>query len=173
MATRDDDIKAGEYELTAELWDEITSKPGQPFTFKRHRKGELVDLNAEDARRLVLAGAVVEPGSIERAQVEALRQQYLAALAALPPEVVDAGTADASGPVVGGSEGAPAGSGSAPAPVVVEGEDEGDDSALPPHIQGMTVDDLKTYAATNDIDVKGLKAKGEIQAAIVKAEAAE
>lgn len=53
------DIKAGTYLLVAEFWDEHLSKPGQPFDFKRHRRGEVLDLNVDDARRLVLAGAVL------------------------------------------------------------------------------------------------------------------
>lgn len=55
-------IKAGEYELTALRWDQITSKPGQPLDFVRHRQGDMVTLNVEDARRLVVAGAVRKPG---------------------------------------------------------------------------------------------------------------
>ena len=56
-------IKAGEYELVALRWDEITSKPGEPFDFVRHRKGDKVTLDVEQARRLVVAGAVVKPGA--------------------------------------------------------------------------------------------------------------
>lgn len=53
------DIRPGTYLLTAKLWDEITSRPGQPFDFTRHRRGDIVDLNIEDARRLVVAEAVI------------------------------------------------------------------------------------------------------------------
>lgn len=53
------DIKAGTYLLVSQFWDEILSKPGQPFDFRRHRRGAVLDLNVDDARRLVLAGAVL------------------------------------------------------------------------------------------------------------------
>lgn len=57
------DIKAGDYELVALRWDEITSKPGEPLDFVRHHRGDTVTLSVEDARRLVVAGAVVKPGT--------------------------------------------------------------------------------------------------------------
>jgi hypothetical protein len=78
------DIKAGEYELLVDSWDEPTNKPNEPFTFVRHYKGETVTLNEEEARRLVLAGAAGEPGAREKAQLELAKAQYLAALAAVP-----------------------------------------------------------------------------------------
>lgn len=78
------EIKAGEYELLADSWDETTSKLGEPYTFKRHYKGEVVTLNEEDARRLVIAGAAGEVGAREKAQLELAKAQYLAALAAVP-----------------------------------------------------------------------------------------
>lgn len=78
------EIKAGEYQLVAERWDERTSKPGEPFTFVRHRRGDLVELSEEDARRLVFGGAAVKPGELERRAAEAARRQYLALLAQMP-----------------------------------------------------------------------------------------
>lgn len=51
-------MKAGKYELLAVRWDQVLSKPGEPFNFTRYRKGDVVDLDVEDARRLVKAGAV-------------------------------------------------------------------------------------------------------------------
>lgn len=88
------DVKAGKYQLVARRWDQITSKPGEPLDYVRHRRGDIVDLNAEDARRLVSAGAVVKPGELEkseadraRAAAERARREYEAALAALPDEV--------------------------------------------------------------------------------------
>lgn len=53
------DVKAGKYRLIAKQWDQILSKPGQPFDFKRHRRGAVIELDIEDARRLVSARAVV------------------------------------------------------------------------------------------------------------------
>jgi hypothetical protein len=78
------EIKGGEYELLADSWDETTSEPDKPYTFKRHYKGDLVTLSEEDARRLVPVGAVGEPGAREKAQLEVAKAQYLAALAAVP-----------------------------------------------------------------------------------------
>jgi hypothetical protein len=80
------EIKAGKYELVAERWDKITSKPTEPLDFVRYRKGDVIDLNVDEARRLVLAGAVVKPGSREEAQATAALQQLRVALEALTPE---------------------------------------------------------------------------------------
>ena len=80
-------IKGGEYELLAVSWDETTSKPGDPYTFKRHYKGDTVTLSEEDARRLVPVGAVAPKGQLALQQAELLRAQYVALLASLPDEV--------------------------------------------------------------------------------------
>lgn len=80
------DIKAGKYELVALQWDEILSKPGEPFNFKRHKQGDVVELNVEDARRLVRAGAVVKPGSRQKAQAQLALANFRAALEQLTPE---------------------------------------------------------------------------------------
>lgn len=82
------DIKAGDYELVADHWDETTSEPdARIWTYVRHYKGETVTLNEEDAKRLVLSGAVVEPGSRELAAAQRLRAQYQALLAQMPDEL--------------------------------------------------------------------------------------
>lgn len=78
------EIKAGSYELVAELWDKPTSKPGEPFDFIRYRKGDTVELSAEEARRLFTTGAVVEPGAAQKAAAEQARLAYEAALALVP-----------------------------------------------------------------------------------------
>ena len=70
------DVKAGKYQLVAVRWDQITSKPGEPLDYTRYRKGDTVDLNVEDAKRLVAAGAVVKPGQLEKDRVEAARAQF-------------------------------------------------------------------------------------------------
>lgn len=63
MSTFDlNDVQAGTYVLTALRWDQITSKPNEPFDFVRHRRGDEVELNVEDARRLLVAGAVKPKG---------------------------------------------------------------------------------------------------------------
>lgn len=88
------DVKAGKYQLVAVRWDQITSKPGEPLDYVRHRRGDVVDLNTEDAKRLVAAGAVVKPGQLEKSAVEQARalaeraqRDYEAALAGLPEDV--------------------------------------------------------------------------------------
>lgn len=88
------DIKAGKYQLVAVRWDQITSKPGEPLDYVRHRRGAIVDLNAEDAKRLVAAGAVVKPGQLEKDKAEQAKAiaeraaaEYQAILAGLPEDV--------------------------------------------------------------------------------------
>lgn len=80
------DIAAGEYELVAELWDERTSKPNEPFDFVRHRKGDIVTLDGPEAKRLYKAGAVVRPGEREAALAAAQAAQFAATLASLSLE---------------------------------------------------------------------------------------
>jgi hypothetical protein len=80
-------IKAGKYELVALSWDEPTSKPGEPYDFKRHVKGDVVNLNVEEARRLYATGAVVLPGEREAAAAAAAIAQAQAALALVPEEL--------------------------------------------------------------------------------------
>ncbi|GAA5154774.1 hypothetical protein GCM10023340_38860 [Nocardioides marinquilinus] len=88
------EVKAGKYQLVALSWDHITSKPGEPLDFTRYRRGDVVELNVEDAKRLVAAGAVVAPGALERSALEhakAVAEQaqraYEAALAGMPEDV--------------------------------------------------------------------------------------
>ncbi len=88
------DIKGGKYQLVSPRWDQITSKPGEPLDFTRHRRGDVIELNAEDAKRLVAAGAVVKPGQLEKSRAEQAREiaeraqrEYEAVLAGLPEDV--------------------------------------------------------------------------------------
>jgi hypothetical protein len=88
------DVKAGKYQLVARRWDQITSKPGEPLVYTRHRRGAIVDLNEADAKRLVAAKAVVKPGDLEKAAAERARAiaeqaqaDYQAAIAGLPEDV--------------------------------------------------------------------------------------
>ena len=99
--TDPDEIKAGQYELVSEVWDEPKSKLGEPYDFTRHVKGDIVTLNVEEARRLYTSGAVVRKGEREKAAAQFALQQAQLALAALPPEVreeleaqADPGTAE-------------------------------------------------------------------------------
>lgn len=70
------EIKAGKYQLVAKSWEHITSKPSEPLDFTRYRRGDVVDLNVEDAKRLFAAGAVVKPGQLEKAAVERARAEF-------------------------------------------------------------------------------------------------
>jgi len=138
-------VSTKQYELVAVLWDEPTSKPGEPFVFKRHRQGDLVELSEDDAARLLAAGAVVEPGAVERAQVEALRLQYEAALAALPAKPDEE-----------------------PAPDPVQ------EGAVVKPLTEMGLADLRDYAKAKEIDLTGVDQRkvDEVREAIAKAEAA-
>lgn len=55
-----------EYELLADRYHETTSKPGEPFTYKEYKKGDPIKLDAEQAERLIAAGAVADPSDTER-----------------------------------------------------------------------------------------------------------
>lgn len=92
--TNSDEVKAGKYELLAVSWDRITSKPGQPLEFTRHRQGEVIDLDVEEARRLLRAGAVVKQGERQKAAVAAAQAQLQAALAQVPAELREQISAD-------------------------------------------------------------------------------
>ncbi len=82
---------AGTYELTADSWDElvvvvsnhpVTGQPVEVEHFVRHEKGDLVHLTDAQARRLLAAEAVVNPGERE------------AALASSPEATIDAARRD-------------------------------------------------------------------------------
>ncbi|MBZ5736488.1 hypothetical protein K8Z61_18510 [Nocardioides sp. TRM66260-LWL] len=47
------------YEVVALFWEQITSKPGQPLEYVRHRRGTVVHIDdAAEVQRLVNAGAI-------------------------------------------------------------------------------------------------------------------
>jgi hypothetical protein len=77
------EIKAGRYQLVAQSWEHITSKPTEPLDFTRYVRGDIVELNVEDAKRLFAAGAVVVPGQLEKAAVERARAEFELAQAQL------------------------------------------------------------------------------------------
>jgi hypothetical protein len=56
-----------EYELLADSFNETTSKPGEPFTFKAYRKGDKIKLDETRAAELIEAGAVAAPSSSRKA----------------------------------------------------------------------------------------------------------
>lgn len=85
--TAPDDIKAGDYELLSVFWEQPTSQPGEPYTYKRHVQGDIIRLDVEEARRLVLSGAAVKKGEREKQAALAAKVQYENSLSLLPPEV--------------------------------------------------------------------------------------
>lgn len=115
------DVKAGKYQLVAVRWDEIKSKPGEPLVFKRHRKGDIVELDEATAKRLVKAGAVVTPGQLEKNKAEQARAlaeraaaDYQAILAGLPEDVraeIAPGTVPSDGTPPQGGTGSSGGTG--------------------------------------------------------------
>lgn len=108
------EINAGTYELAVDRWDEPTSKPGEPFTYRRHRRGDRLQLSQAEARRLVRAGAAVAPGELQRRQLQAARRQYEALLRQVPDEV-RAGTGPAGDAAGQPSTGDPGPGGGEPA----------------------------------------------------------
>lgn len=63
-----ENVQAGEYVLVVDSWDEITSKPGEPYDFVTHHKGDVVDLDKAEARRLLAGDAVVSKKDYEKAK---------------------------------------------------------------------------------------------------------
>ena len=140
------DIKAGDYELVAELFDQPLSKPeDKVFRFKRFRRGDVVTLDEEEAKRLVLAGAVVEPGSLERALIEQTRAAYEAALALLPPKPDE------------------------PAEPELVDEDGGDGDKP---VADMLLAELRDYAKAKGYDLDGATKVEDIRTKVLAADAA-
>lgn len=51
------------YELAAETFHQVTSKPGETFAYKTYTKGDKVALPEDRARELIEAGALVDPSA--------------------------------------------------------------------------------------------------------------
>jgi hypothetical protein len=49
---------AGKYKLLVHIWNELVSEPGKAKQFVKHVLGDIVELNPEDADRLLRGGAV-------------------------------------------------------------------------------------------------------------------
>lgn len=155
------EIKAGPYELVAELWDKPISKPGEPFDFIRYRKGDTVDLSVDEARRLFTAGAVVEPGAIQKAALEQARQAYEAALAMVPDhlrsELPAAGDLTGSEPLATGLVApAPAGDvitgpGTVAAGTTLTDSGGTDASGYDPTAEGETIPKVLEYVAGDPV----------------------
>lgn len=81
---------SGLYELTALMWDEpytvllpnpVTGELVEHERRRRHRKGDIINLEHHQAKRLWRAGAIVVPGSRELAAAEAAERRAAAAAA--------------------------------------------------------------------------------------------
>lgn len=51
------------YELKANRFSQVVSKPGEPLRVKDHVKGDKVELDDERAAELIKAGAIVDPSA--------------------------------------------------------------------------------------------------------------
>jgi hypothetical protein len=79
---------AGKYVLLDTLWDERVNPVTETVpVFKRHRQGEVLDLDEAEATRLADAGSIAVEGEREARELEAARNRYRAALAALPDDL--------------------------------------------------------------------------------------
>lgn len=120
------EIKAGEYELVAELFDQPTSKPTDPvFTFDRKVKGDRVTLTEAEAKRLYAAGAVVIPGEREQVTLDTAKMAYEAALAAYK--------------AAGGT--------------LPDADGDGEADRLPDPLEDMDAEALTAYAGQHGIDL--------------------
>jgi hypothetical protein len=89
VADGEDDL-SGFYELTCHSWDElyvvlipnpVNGVLGEHERFRQHLKGDIVNLEHKQAKRLLAAGAVVVPGTVELARAEAAEHRAVAAAA--------------------------------------------------------------------------------------------
>jgi hypothetical protein len=79
---------AGKYVLLDTLWDERVNPVTETVpVFKRHLQGEVLELDEAEATRLADAGSVAVEGEREARELEAARNRYRAALAALPDDL--------------------------------------------------------------------------------------
>lgn len=80
--------EAGKYVLLDLFWDERTNPvTEQVAIFKRHLKGEVLELDEAEATRLVDAGSVEKEGERQAIELSVARERFLAALANTPDEV--------------------------------------------------------------------------------------
>jgi hypothetical protein len=79
---------AGRYVLVDLFWDERTNEYDKPVPiFKRHVKGEVLDLDEAEATRLVEAGSVEPEGQREARELELARARLRVALAQYPDDL--------------------------------------------------------------------------------------
>jgi hypothetical protein len=97
--------KAGRYELLDLSWNEITSDPGAPVvTWVRHEQGEILELDEDEATRMVNAGSVAPEGELAAREAEQATARFMAALAALPDDVRRAVASDLTAEKLAGME---------------------------------------------------------------------
>lgn len=78
----DGNIKGGAYQLLHDKMQMVTSEPGKPYAFKNYKRGDVVQLDDEQADRLVRLGAFGKPGEQEQAEADRLMAAAEAADAA-------------------------------------------------------------------------------------------
>lgn len=142
----DTEIKAGEYELDAQ-WDEIKSEPGKALNYVRHRKGDVVTLDAGTAQRLVGAGVAFKKGERQKASDAARAALVDQHLSTLPDDARDELLAKYSKSPAPGSN-------------VI-----GKDNPPPTAGAGSGAEHWAAYAKLNDVDV----AQGSTRDAIIEA----
>jgi hypothetical protein len=94
------------YELLADEFHPPTNKPGEPFTYESFYKGDKVELNDEQARRLIEAGAVKPNTSTDDDEEPGAQPK------APKGKAVGVGDGDAKEGTIGDGGPVPAGSGS-------------------------------------------------------------
>lgn len=79
---------AGKYVLRDLLWDERINPVNESVpVFKRHKQGDVLDLDEAEATRLVEGGSVEREGESQARELSVARARFLAALANTPDDV--------------------------------------------------------------------------------------
>ena len=77
-----ENVKGGLWQLVLDKFRHVTSEPGKPYAFKDYKRGDVVQLDDEQADRLVTLGAFAKPGQAEREEANRLKAAAIAAQAA-------------------------------------------------------------------------------------------
>lgn len=90
---------AGKYKLVVDIWNELVSEVGKAKQFVKHVKNDVVELNTEDADRLLRAGAVAPISAEAKAAAADIGPTALdkaqATNAAQGPKEIDPASAEA------------------------------------------------------------------------------
>lgn len=78
----DENVKGGLWQLLHQKFTKVLSKPREPYAFKEYKRGDIVELDDEQADRLVRLGAFGKPGEAEQAEADRLMAAAEAADAA-------------------------------------------------------------------------------------------